>query len=432
MSITSFLESRAQEASTTLGSPFGLMPLDQQFLRIEKAIDFLDTAKNIHTAASKWQMTGEEIRFSNHVLNGAPQELIAPRIRMESYKSDTGGLKYRAEGIIDSIVDGIASFFRWIGDAFSKLFGGSGDSASGGAGASAAATSTAETVSQATSGGTDEFLFKADHRLFKVMNLNDLAKCRSFYDAVAKSTKALVDINAKAIELSKKGSKDYQGNFAKDVVTELKGYAVGKTVSYAKQGVPNTVQDGSYFAYPVEFLKSRVIVFEESKINLPGVNEADGSSADDKSGEGYTPKDVYIKASEWKSLVDTLAGSGKLFYDAMSDLSKMGGDYAKLSEMIKGWTSMETEEVRNVSQGLKEMNKVASFAFKAVKHQASSMDKLFKDLRDIAENDLRNQAKAGRKSEADAKEAEKASKAAAAGQSNVAPTPGAGAHTYAD
>lgn len=389
-----------------------------KFLRFESMLTYLASAKRTLDAATRGSLGVTESRFCHHTLDLIPQEFHPKNMRMEGYGNDSGGLKYRAEGIIDSIIDGIASFFRWIGESFSKLFGGSGGESSanaaagGAAGAANVATATTEAINAS---GEDEFLFDENHPLFKLMDLQRLDKCREFYTAIASSTKALLDIQKKAIELSKTGSKDYQGDFAKDVVTALAKFSSSRSSTFAKANMPEGTDTTNVFAYPVTFLKSRVIEFKETTIETPQNGDSD------KTGQGYTPKAVYIKASEYKGLVDHFAQQGKLFYDALDSIKKAADDYKGLEELVKGWKDMKPEEVKKVGDGLKELNKVAKFVLTAVKSQQGNTDRVFKALRDVAENDLRDAAGKGRtadKAEAEKKAAE-ANKQGAAVESPI-------------
>ena len=262
------------------------------FMRLESAFSALEKATGI-LDATKYNLTTEEVRFAQHSLNSIPQEFQPSTIRMEAYAATTDGLKLRVEGIIDSIIGGIKKFFEWIANGFKSLFGG-GDSASpaGGApGAASVATAVGETISTAASNGVDEFLFKADSHLFKILDLGNLSACNKYYDSIVASTKAVIDIQKSAIEFSKKGGKEYQGDFRKDALVEMQKVIGNKSDSYAKGLVrSNDLKDGTYFAFPVAFNTARVLVVTEQGVTTP--SDSTEKAEGDQVGEGYTPKDV--------------------------------------------------------------------------------------------------------------------------------------------
>lgn len=427
MNITTFLDKQIRLESSHRS--IDTAGIDEMVMRLESALNNFGKVRSILDAVTKHQLSTEELKLAQYSLSTIPTEFQDRGVRLENHSVTTNGLKLRAEGILGSIGDAISKFFKWIGDAFSRLFGGEGGGGGGGgsaateAGVAAILAATGQVVQTAVSNGNDEFLFKTDNPLFNLLDLGDLDRCKKYYSAAIDSTKALVDIHEKSIKLSEKADKNYSGDYNKDVVTELGKFAASKSTGYAKENIDSTALNGSqYFAFPANFLTVRVLAFTDTEIFVPSKG-----AQNDFTGKGFTKKDVYINVQTWKQFVDLFGKYAGEIYAADKRIATLAEGYKKLEALSSGWADVSTEELKKLSEGVKQLNRVASYVLECVKAQDSTLSKISTALKNVVENDLRKQAEAGRKKEADDKAAEEKKKKdeadAAAAAANPAAAP---------
>ena len=408
MSITNFLDRQVRLEGHD--SVIYSSDINTNMLRLESAFEAFIKVKGIHSAAMHHNLSTEEIKLGQHVLSTIPQEFQPAGMRMEGYSNTLEGLRYRSENIFETIGNAISKFFKWISDAFSKLFGGDDSSSSGTTAASvdAVVKATDEIVTSASANGTDEFFFATGHKLQGLLNLADMAACGKYFDAVVESSKALVKIHAEAIKLSKEASKEYQGDYQVDVVKNMKAFSVPLSPAYyapLKKDFPDFGEDSLFF-YPVSFLEAKPIAFviegTTAEIKMPNPNVEDGKDGN-KGGKlpGYTPKDEYVNVGKYKELTRKFETYTKAFGEAKDDIEKVAKEYAGLEKQVKDWMEMKPEVAKSILGGIQTLNNVAKFTLAVVSKQESNMASMVRTFQDLvtSEDGLRKQAKAGRKKE---------------------------------
>ena len=105
--------------------------------------------------------------------------------------------------------------------------------------------------------------------------------------------------------------------------------------------------------------------------------------------------------------MDHFSQSTKLFYDRDNEIKALASGFETLSKSVDNWKAMEPETAKLVGEGLRELNKIANYCLKVLEIQKTNLNKTVAILKSVNENDLRDQAKSGRKKDADDADAKK-------------------------